>query len=310
MENIRNTYYNEEDKTKNDFVIYKIRMMNMIYRQIEAEWECLSKTERKIAKLILKDPEKFINYSAIEVSEIAEVSQGSLNNFSKKFVESGFSELKKQLAMDLNEYLSETLIYETEKDSVKSVMADVKVQVEKAFLMTEEMNDEIVLSKVAEILIKAKKIEIYGIYQSGIVAQSFYYQLLQMGLPATCVNDPLVCAVSASMLDSDSLVIAISASGKTKDIYEAIKIAKENHVPCVCITRNKTAPIARLCDEVLVIAIGEEKIERSLGMVRQCEYFLIDALCFYLNRYIKREDKEKSLRLFDYLNAHEIEEWA
>lgn len=308
MENIRNAYYNEEDETKNDFVIYKIRMMNMIYRQIEAEWEFLSKTERKIAKVILKDPEKFINYSAIEVSEIADVSQGSLNNFSKKFVESGFAELKKQLAKDLNEYLNDTLINATEKDSVKNVMGDIKVQLEKAFLMTEEMNDEIVLSKVAEMLIKAKKIEIYGIYQSGIVAQSFYYQLLQMGFPAAYVNDALVCAVSASMLDSESLVIAISSSGKTKDIYEAIKIAKENNVPCVCITRNKKGPIASLCDEVLVIAIGEEKIERSIGMVRQCEYFLIDALCFYISRHIENEDKERALQLSDYLNAHEIEE--
>ena len=85
----------------------------MIYRQIEAEWEFLSKTERKIAKLILKDPEKFINYSAIDVSELADVSQGSLNNFSKRFVASGFSELKKQLAMGLNEYLQESILSTT-----------------------------------------------------------------------------------------------------------------------------------------------------------------------------------------------------
>ena len=71
----------------------------MIYNKIQAELEFLSKTERKIAEYILKNPESFIGFSAIELSQKAEVSQGSINNFSKKYVNGGFSELKKHLAM-------------------------------------------------------------------------------------------------------------------------------------------------------------------------------------------------------------------
>lgn len=280
----------------------------MIYRQMEAEWEFLSKTERKIAETILKDPEAFINYSAINLSQIADVSQGSINNFSKKFVDGGFSTLKKQLAMDLNEYREETTDTELADSSIKDVMKSSRERIEKAFLLTEEMNDEATLKKVSEMIMKAKKIEIYGIYQSGNVAQSCYYQFLQMGLPVACVTDVLVCPVSVSMLDRESLVIAISSSGKTKDIYETVKIAKENHVPCVCITRNKKGPIAQLCDEVLTIAIGEEMLGRSISMVRQCEYFLIDAICSYISRHMEANDKEQYLRLSGILNSHDMEE--
>ena len=280
----------------------------MIYRQIEAEWDFLSKTERKIAETILKDPEKFINYSAIEVSEVANVSQGSLNNFSKKFVESGFSALKKQLAMDLNEYRKDASDTESADSSIKDMMKLSRERTWKAFRLTEEMNDEETLKKVSEMILKAKKIEIYGIYQSGIVAQSCYYQFLQMGLPVACVTDVLVCPVSASMLDGESLVIAISSSGKTKDIYETVKIAKDNKVPCICMTRNKKGPIAQLCDEVLTIAIGDETISRSVSMVRQCEYFLIDALCSYISCHMEINDREQYLRLSQILNSHDMEE--
>ena len=280
----------------------------MIYRQIEAEWDFLSKTERKIAETILKDPEKFINYSAIEVSEVANVSQGSLNNFSKKFVESGFSALKKQLAMDLNEYRKDASDTESADSSIKDMMKLSRERTWKAFRLTEEMNDEETLKKVSEMILKAKKIEIYGIYQSGNVAQSCYYQFLQMGLPVACVTDVLVCPVSASMLDGESLVIAISSSGKTKDIYETVKIAKDNKVPCICMTRNKKGPIAQLCDEVLTIAIGDETISRSVSMVRQCEYFLIDALCSYISCHMEINDREQYLRLSQILNSHDMEE--
>lgn len=280
----------------------------MIYRKIQAEWEFLSKTERKIGEIILKSPEEFIGLSAIELSQRAEVSQGSINNFSKKFVNSGFSELKKQLAMELNQYKEDTFDVVPKDGNIKSIMQASVKNISKAFQLTEQMNSEETLQRVAEQIMKAKKIEIYGIFQSGIVANDCYYQLLQLGLPVNYVTDVLMCPVSAMMLDSDSLVIAISSSGRTKDIYEAVKIAKENNVPCICITRNPKGPIAGLCDEVLAISIGDEALSRTAGTVRMCEYYLIDAICSYIRHQMDSNGREQYFKLSEILNSHSMEE--
>ena len=280
----------------------------MIYNKIQAEWEFLSKTERKIGTEILSNPEKFISLSAIELSQIAGVSQGSINNFSKKFVNSGFSELKKQLAMELGQYKSESFDAVPEDGNIKSIMQVASQNIFKAFQLTEQMNCEATLQKVADMIVKAKKIEIYGIFQSGIVANDCYHQLLQLGLPANYVTDVLMCPVSAMMLDSDSLVIAISSSGQTKDIYEAVKIAKENNVPCVCITRNPRGPIAKLCDAVLTITIGDEALSRTAGTVRMCEYYLIDAICSYIRHQMEANGKTQYFKLSQILNSHSMEE--
>ena len=280
----------------------------MIYNKIQAEWEFLSKTELRIAEIILNHPEEFINYSAIELSQVAEVSQGSINNFSKKFVGDGFSELKKQLAMQLNQYREKSFDVVSVGDNVKDIMHTSMENLNRAFQLTREINDEDTLKRVADMIMKAKRIEIYGIFQSGLVANDCYYQMLQLGLPVSFVTDVLMCPVSATMLDSDSLVIAISSSGKTKDIYEAVKIAKENGVPCICITRNVSGPIAKLCDEVLAIAIGDEVLSRTLSTVRMCDCYLIDAICSYIRYQMEENGKTQYFKLSKILNSHNMEE--
>lgn len=280
----------------------------MIYSKIQAELEFLSKTERRIAEVILEKPEAFINYSAIELSQVAEVSQGSINNFSKKFVSGGFSELKKQLAMKLNEYKESSFDVASAGDSIRDVMSLSMEHLNRAFRLTRDINSEETLRKVAQMIMRAKKIEIYGIFQSGIVANDCYHQMLQLGLPVNFVTDVLMCPVSATMLDQDSLVIAISSSGKTKDIYETVKIAKENQVPCICITRNINGPIAELSDEVLAIAIGDEVLGRTASTVRMCEYYLIDAICSHIRYQMDANGKTQYFKLSKILNSHNMEE--
>ena len=280
----------------------------MIYSKIQSELEFMSRTERRIAEIILEHPEEFIGYSAIELAALADVSQGSINNFSKKYVGGGFSELKKQLAMKLNEYKRVSFDVVSAGDRIHDIMNASIDHLAKAFQLTMEINKEETLRRVADMIMKAKKIEVYGIFQSGIVANDCYHQLLQLGLPVSYVTDVLMCPVSAMMLNTESLVIAISSSGKTKDIYETVKIAKENQVPCVCITRNVNGPIAELCDEVLGISIGDEALGRTAGTVRMCEYYLIDAICSYIRYQMDENGKTQYFKLSRILNSHNLEE--
>ena len=52
--------------------------------ELQVNREFYSNVERKITDVILKEPTAFINYSIKELSDLAGVSQGSINNFAKK----------------------------------------------------------------------------------------------------------------------------------------------------------------------------------------------------------------------------------
>ena len=283
-----------------------------LFLKLETNQPFFSSGERRIADLILKEPQLFINCSMADAAQLAGVSQGSLNNFARKISGGGFAALKLQLAQQLPEYIpaqeQETFNSVAEGDGVKDVLCKSVSRISRAFLNTAELNGEEALRNTVSLIRRAKRIEIYGIYQSGLAATDFYYQLLRLGLPAVVVTEVLMCSVSATMLDKDSLVIAISSSGKTKDILDAVKIAKERKVPVVCITSNSNGPIARFADEVLVTLPSKTSISERMDETHLSQLFLIDCLCSYIRHQTDEDGAKQFYRLEGILNSHSVDD--
>lgn len=274
-----------------------------VLREIKANLEYMSSAEQKIAQLILDDVKKFTGYTLSEVSERAKVSQGSVVNFANKFVGGGFPKLKIALAtcaVDNEEFLSDGV----KTDSMKEILKNTQKNISEGLLNTLSLNDEQVLKSVAERILKAKKVEIYGIYRSAVVATDFYYQLVQTGIPANFVSDVLTCAVSASMLDKGSLVVAISSSGQTQDVIDAVKIAKSNGVDVVCITAHKNSPLAKLCDDVLIASPSGNSNLTMQTEIRISQLAVTDAICAYLRK--KTVNINKYFEVEDILNLHNV----
>ena len=266
----------------------------------------MSRVERKIAERILSDPNRFIGCSLAEFSAATEVSQGSIVNFSKKYSTGGFSALKAAVADCLKSEADTPFAVVDKSQGVKAAM-EIKIRENMiAFQNTLALNDEKTLNRVVDKILSAKKIEIYGIFNSGIVATSFCYQLIQLGIPATFVSDTLMCAISASMLDKDSLVIAISASGRTKEILDAVKMARNNGVSVICLTANGNSPLTQVSDEVLLCASSGMTVSDRSEEIRLSQYLIVDTLCAYLRSITDQSGQTHYFKLREILNSHNV----
>lgn len=265
-----------------------------------------SNVERKIAEVILKDTETFITYSIGELSEVAGVSQGSINNFAKKLVGTGFAGLKLLLAQQLPRHGEKQFNLAEAGDEIRDILVKNRAEMATAFQNTIELNSEQTLQRVVDLILKAKKIEIYGIYRSSIVAMDLYYQLLQLGLSAAFVSDVLMCSVSAALLDEFDLVIAISSSGRTKDVLDAVKIAKANRVPVVCITSHREAPLVKLSDEALLCASSGSSISNRMDEIRLAQMFLNDSLSSYIRYKIDETGEKRFYQVEELIQAHSV----
>jgi len=277
-----------------------------IFSVLRTNLEYYSDVEKKIAHCILLDPNQFITYSMAELSESIGVSQGSINNFSQKVSGGGFAALKLQIASQLPAFEPVHFSTVTDDDEAMDVLSKTIDQANLAFRNTFELNSAESMKKAADMILCAKRIEIYGIFLSGIVANSFYYQLLQLGLSAAFVSDVLLSPVSASMLDSSGLVIAVSSSGKTKDIIDAVKIAKSNDVPILTITSNKNSPLAKLSDAVLYTASSGAAISNSMYETQMSQTLIVDALCSYIRHRLDKDGNKQYFKLDDILNSHNV----
>ena len=281
-------------------------MKEKLLRELKSNLEYMSNVERKIASVIIENPKNFTTYSLIELSMVADVSQGSIINFANKFTGGGFSALKLEIAASLSDNFEQPFTSVADSDSLKDILCKTTRDINEALKNTTSLNEESTLKSVCELILKAKKVEIYGIFRSAVVATDFYYQLLQIGIPATFVSDVLTCAVSAATLTEGSLVIAISSSGQTQDIIDAVKLAKGNGVPVVCITAHKSSTLAKLSDEVLVAAPSGNSLTASPLEIRHSQLALTDAICSYLISKIDSDGQKRYLKMNQILTLHNV----
>ena len=229
-------------------------------------------------------------------------------NFSNKYAGGGFPSLKLKIAESLSSYVKIAFNSIDESDGVMEALVKNNRNNEIALKNTEIINTGKDLSKAADLILNAKKLEIYGVFRSAPVATDLCYQLLQLGISATAVSDVLTCAVSASMLDKTSLVIAVSSSGKTKDVIDAVKLAKGNGVPIIAITSNKYSPLAKLSDVALIAGVSGSSETAVHNEIRNSQLAIADAIVTYLRKLVDKGGEHCYARLKTILTSHNVEE--
>lgn len=282
--------------------------MKNIFTQLKVEYASLSRVEKRLADLILADPRRVITCSMAELSQAVGVSQGSINNFSKKFSQGGFAALKLRVAECVPEYEEQPFAVVESEKGVRAAM-ELKIrEAAAAFANTLEINEEATLRRAAERIMAAEKVELYGVFQSAIVAKDLCYGLIQLGIPAAFVEDSLMSAVSASMLNEKSLVIAVSATGQTKEVIDMVELAGRNGTPVVCLTANKASLLARMADEVLLAAASGISISDRSDEIRMTQLLLADTLCSYIRSVIDAKGEKHYYKLRDIIGSHSIED--
>ena len=186
---------------------------------------------------------------------MAGVSQGIIVNFSRRLVGGGYPLLKMKIAeaLAVDDPISDGVGRCPEMKRTLDKMLD---GASRAMKNTVIINSDETLARVADMIMRASRVELCGLFRSAVVATDFCYNLIQMGVSATYISDALTSAASASLLEPNSVLIAISLSGQTKDVIDAAKNAKENGVPIIAITCNRNSPLASLADELLISAVS------------------------------------------------------
>jgi DNA-binding MurR/RpiR family transcriptional regulator len=266
----------------------------------------MSSAEGKIARIILSDPERFTKYTLGELSLSAGVSQGSIINFAKKHTGGGFPELKLAVATAIYAERERPFSLVESNDSMKTVLRKTADGICKGLRNTVELNGSESLKRACNIILEAKKVEIYGIFRSAVVATDMYYQLIQLGLHANFVSDVLTCAVSASQLDPDSVVVAISSSGQTRDVIDAVKLAKENGVPIVAITAHTDSPLAALADVTLAACPAGNAISEHANQVRSSQLAIVDAIVSEIRSTVDSNGSGIYSRVSEILSMHSV----
>ncbi len=235
---------------------------------------------RKVADVILKQPEMAIYASVNEVAAVAAVSEATVMRFCRILGFKGFQDFKIALAREM--VIPSPRFREDAGGEGEDEVAVVRqvFQTNGAALQdTLEILEIEAMKEAAQLLLTAGQIMVVGVGGSGPAVTYVGNRFLLLGLKAYLCTDFYLMLMAASMLSRGDVMVAISNLGTTREIVETVGIARERGARVICVTNNSLSPLARICNPVLVTASREVTLPEEAVASLICQIAILDALC-------------------------------
>jgi DNA-binding MurR/RpiR family transcriptional regulator len=257
--------------------------------RIRSVYPSLFSAEKRVADLILKQPQKVVYLPIGEVARKSRVAKSTVVRFCQSIGHKGYSELKISLAQDLVPDVK--YIHQDIKPKDKSAAITEKVFHANIQGLADSLKilDSKEMEKAIEAVLNAKKVLFCGVGTSAPVAEEAYHRFLYLGIPCVFSGDPHLQIGLALSLTKKDVAVGVSHSGSTEDTLKPLKLAKENGATIICITNYINSPMAKLADIKLITSFREIIFRIAAMAARVAQLTIIEAL--YVNIAIRMKGK-------------------
>ena len=257
----------------------------MITSQIKRLYCNLTSAERKVATYIIESPQEVTGLTVHQLAEKCEVASSAVIRFCKSIQLQGFAELKIELARELgsNREEKKSAVPSVEHESgTEGVVRKVFGAGMQTLQDTLDMLDFSKVKQMSEVLVRARHIFLFGIGTSSTVVTDAQYRLSQLGLWATACTDILLMGVTAANLEEGDVVLAISHSGRTKAVVDAVRMAKKRGATVIAITSFTDSILYKESDLAATVFADEVTYPVEAVSARVAHICLVDSLAMLL----------------------------
>jgi DNA-binding MurR/RpiR family transcriptional regulator len=244
----------------------------------------LRPAEQRVARAVLADPAAVSESSITRLARQCQTSETTVLRFCRAINLAGYPELRIALARAAQ-------WEETDKragapvngtinqgDSLSDLVAKITHADCRAIDETGAAVDLRTLAAAVDSVATARRIDIYGVGASALVAHDLHQKLHRIGLTSFSWADPHLALASAALLTEKDVAIGISHTGSTVDVIDALRVARENGATTVAVTNFIKAPIAAQAELVLTTAARETTFRSGAMSSRIAQLALVDCL--------------------------------
>jgi RpiR family carbohydrate utilization transcriptional regulator len=246
--------------------------------KMKALYNSLGEAEKKVIDYIVSHPEEVIYLSVTELAEKGGASIATVIRACRKIGMNGYQELKVNLAQDIVTPLQSIHEEVNENDSPSVILDKIFQSSMYALQFTRDVINIKEIEAATQALLNAKKINIYGLGNSHSIAIDMQHKMMRLGLNATAYTDSHMQSIASAYLTKDDVVVGISHSGSSKEVVDAVNIAKKNGATVICITNFGRSPLSDLADIKLYTASKETKYRIVALASRIAQITIIDSL--------------------------------
>lgn len=267
---------------------------------IQLAYKRLTKTEKKIADFVAKNANQVLFMSITDLADASGVADASVHRFCRTMGLKGYQEFKMKLSLSMaseGSVENSELLSPMKLDSMGYTLDQILKSHIWALKETRMLMKEDEIEKTVMLMEEAERIYFLGIGDSLLTAKEARNKFLRITNKVSCIDDPHMQAMTASMAGKKDLIFFISYSGSTKDNIYVAKIAKTTGAKVVGITRFLKSPLANYTDVLLPCGSNEGPLEGGSMGAKMCQLYIIDVLFqeyYRRNREVSSENNKKT----------------
>lgn len=257
----------------------------------------LTPVEAEIAYYVIQHQEQITELSVVELAEKTNVSKSAVHRFCKKIGLKGFNELKIALTKDIVEHREdEEMIdvnYPFNREDGSQLIADKLAKLyETAIHDTYNYLDFTKLHQVAQLLRKAKIVDIYTHAHNMNAAENFQDKMLTIGKIVNCPKGFYKLRLTALASEKEHVAIVLSYSGKAIFVKPILKMLHQKKIPVILIGKSGSNIYPQYVTQALSIS-GRENLRDRISQFSShiAMQYILDVIygCIY------NMDREKNI---------------
>jgi len=253
-------------------------MMRDSIEFITSKFDTMTNSEKRVADFVIANLHDAVSMNVHEFSKRAEISVATTVRFCRKLGFKGYRDFCIQMAQNMNSQVDYVMDMHKSQDDLEDHVKRVLLAKAETIRSTLTGIDYALLSQVADKIGKCRHLLFVGMGTSHIVCQDAMMRFLRVGKEAACYYDSHTSIVAISHYGPEDIVIGISHSGTTQEVYEALRIAKERGATTIGITTYPAERIGDVSDIVLRTQTRESPLHKVAITSRDSQQAVIDAL--------------------------------
>ena len=261
----------------------------------------MTASERRAAEYILENPEEVGKMSVKKLAGACGCGEATIDRMCKSIGTSGFAEYKTILRRQSQKKIE---IEDTVNIPESGGMGQIVESVFK--LNIQNLKKTLEIASVEEYqaacnaIVNAKKICFFAIGDAMFPCNYASLKFRRIGYECYADSDPDVQIVNACNMGKGDVAITISHSGKSRQVIEATKIAKEKGASVICITKAGKSDLTKCSDVVLYNETTDSTPDKEIIARRVAEQAMLDAIYMgvvkQLDAFEKMEEVSKNLK--------------
>jgi DNA-binding MurR/RpiR family transcriptional regulator len=237
---------------------------------------------RRVADIVLDAPDRAAGSTITELAHAAGTSETTVLRLCRELGVRGYRDLRVALAAEsgweqgrVDSPVGGDI---GRSDDLDSIITTVTVTDQQAIADTARILDREALAAAVALTAAARRIDVFGVGASAVVALDLQQKLHRIGLIAYQWSDTHAALTAAALLDERDVAIGISHTGATRDTVEVLGEAVARGARTIGVTSVPRSPLADVADLLLVTSARETTFRSGATASRIAALSVVDVL--------------------------------